>query len=266
MSLRSYTIATTTSTEAASAPPPPHVAALLPSGMSYIVHLYDEMEPQLSSLSSHLSAFTSERFVLLASIRMTEIFSYTACRQLMQMFFAIIFFHCSEYVLAVAIHGKNLVSLRSLLISKNYVFAMIFSLIEYFLEIYFFPGLKEHWSISNIGLAMVVVGEIIRKLAIITAGKSFTHLIKRYHEDHHVLVTHGVYKYIRHPSYCGFLIWSVGTQIMLCNPLLTFAFTVVVWHFFRQRIPYEEFFLLQFFGTEYEEYAKRTCSGIPFIK
>lgn len=197
---------------------------------------------------------------------MTELFSLTACRQLSQMFFAVIFFHGSEYVLAISFHGKNSVSLKSLLISKNYVVAMVCSLIEYFIEIYFFPEMKEHWAVSNMGLAIVVVGETIRKLAIITAGRSFTHLIKRYHEEHHILVTHGVYNYIRHPSYCGFLIWSVGTQIMLCNPLSTLAFSVVVWRFFQQRIPYEEFFLRQFFGSEYEEYAKRTTSGIPFIK
>ncbi|KAI3452754.1 hypothetical protein Pfo_009417 [Paulownia fortunei] len=197
---------------------------------------------------------------------MTEIFSFTACRQLSQMFFAIIFFHCSEYVLAIGIHGKNSATLKSLLISKNYALAMLCSLIEYVVEIYFFPGMKEHWSVSNMGLAMVVIGEFIRKLAIITAGRSFTHLIKRYHEQHHVLVTHGVYKYIRHPSYCGFFIWSVGTQIMLCNPLSTLAFAIVVWRFFRQRIPYEEFFLRQFFGSEYEEYARQASSGILFIK
>ncbi|KAG8383164.1 hypothetical protein BUALT_Bualt05G0156100 [Buddleja alternifolia] len=171
---------------------------------------------------------------------MTEIFTFTACRHLSQMFLAIIFFHSSEYILALAIHGKNNVTITSLLITKNYALAIVCSLIEYFVELYFFPGMKEHWSFSNTGLTMVVFGEIIRKLAIITAGRSFTHLIKRYHEEHHILVTNGVYKYIRHPSYCGFL---------LC-----------------QRIPYEEFFLRQFFGMEYEEYAAKTFSGIPFIK
>lgn len=197
---------------------------------------------------------------------MTEILSFTASRHLLQMFSAIIFFHCSEYVLAISIHGRNSVSLKSLLISKHYALAMICSLMEYVLENHFFPGMKENWAISNTGLAMVIIGELVRKSAVITAGRSFTHLIKRYHEEHHVLITHGVYKYMRHPSYCGFFIWSIGTQIMLCNPLSTLAFAFVVWRFFRQRIPYEEFFLRQFFGSEYEVYATRTYSGIPFIK
>ncbi|KAM0072297.1 putative protein-S-isoprenylcysteine O-methyltransferase [Helianthus debilis subsp. tardiflorus] len=196
--------------------------------------------------------------------KMTELFSHTASRQLSQMFFAVLFFHGFEYLLAIVFHGKSNVTLKSLLISQQYILAMILSILEYLLELYFSPELKEHWWISNFGLLMVVVGEVIRKLAIITGGRAFTHLIQRYHEEHHKLVTHGVYSIVRHPGYTGFLIWSVGTQVMLCNPVSTVAFTVVVWNFFHRRIPYEEYFLRQFFG-EYEEFAKRVPSGIPFV-
>lgn len=197
--------------------------------------------------------------------KMTEIFSYTAYRQLSQMFLAIIFFHSSEYILAVAMHGRSNISLKSLLISKEYLLAMFFSLLEYLIEIVLFPGLKEHWWVSNLGLAIVIIGEVIRKAAIITAGQAFTHLIKVYHEEHHKLITHGIYRFIRHPGYCGFFIWSVGTQIMLCNPISTIAFAIVVWRFFARRIPYEEYFLRQFFGSQYVEYAQGVPSGLPFV-
>ncbi|KAK9275185.1 hypothetical protein L1049_022446 [Liquidambar formosana] len=217
-------------------------------------HFWVDIATQLSVLVSCCSASFS------------EIFSYTACRQLSQMFLAIIFFHSSEYVLAITIHGKSNVTLRSLLISQNYLLAIVFSLLEYFLEILIFPWLKEYWWISNLGLTMVLIGEIIRKMAIITAGQSFTHLIKVNHEEHHKLITHGVYRFVRHPGYLGFFIWSVGTQIMLCNPISTIAFVVVVWHFFAKRIPYEEYFLRRFFGSQYEEYAHQVPSGVPFVK
>ncbi|QCD92388.1 protein-S-isoprenylcysteine O-methyltransferase B-like isoform X2 [Vigna unguiculata] len=197
---------------------------------------------------------------------MTEILSYTACRQLSQMFFAIVFFHSSEYFLAAIIHGRSNITLRSLLLSKHYVLAMIFSVLEYSIEIVLVPEMKEHWVISDLGLALVVIGEIIRKMGILTAWKAFTHLIKIYHDNDHKLITHGIYGYIRHPGYCGFLVWSVGTQIMLCNPISTIAFAAVVWRFFAKRIPYEEFFLRQFFGREYERYAQRVGSGVPFVK
>ncbi|CAN8256874.1 unnamed protein product [Cochlearia groenlandica] len=197
---------------------------------------------------------------------MAEIFSDTSFRQLTQMLLAIVFFHTSEYILAVAIHGASKVTLSSLLITKHYAFAMLISVIEYLIEITLFPGMKQRWWISNLGLVMIVFGEIIRKTAIITAGRSFTHLIKIRREDHHRLVTEGVYKIVRHPSYSGFLVWSVGTQVMLCNPVSAIAFAVVVWRFFAERIPYEEHYLKQFFGRQYVEYAQRVPSGVPFVK
>ncbi|KAK1390227.1 Protein-S-isoprenylcysteine O-methyltransferase [Heracleum sosnowskyi] len=221
--------------------------------MAMLNHFWIKLESQnLFSL-----AFSSGKF--------SEVFGYTACQQISEMLFSIAFFHVSEYILAIIFHGKSNVSLKSLLISKNYLVAMIFSLLEYLVEVYFFPGLKEHWRISNFGLAMVVIGEIIRKLAIITAGRAFTHLIKVYHEEHHELVRHGVYGFVRHPGYSGFLIWSVGTQVMLCNPISTVLFALVVWRFFSQRIPYEEYFLRQFFGSRYDAYAHQVPSGIPFV-
>ncbi|KAL2936798.1 Protein-S-isoprenylcysteine O-methyltransferase B [Bienertia sinuspersici] len=197
---------------------------------------------------------------------MIELFSYTACRQLSEFIVAIIFFHVSEYLLAVCTHGRSTVTLKSLLISKNYVMAMMCSLLEYWVEITYFPKLKEHWWISNLGLVLVVIGEAIRKGAMITAGRAFTHLIKIHQEEHHRLVSHGIYGFVRHPGYCGFFIWSVGTQIMLLNPICTPVFAVVVWKFFSERIPYEEFYLRQFFDDEYDEYAQRVPSGVPFVK
>ena len=88
---------------------------------------------------------------------------------------------------------------------------MLFSLLEHFIGIFLFPGLKEHWWLSNLGLAVVIVGEIIRKTSIIIVGQAFTHLIRINHEEHHKLITHGIYRCVRHPGHSGFSIWSVDT-------------------------------------------------------
>ncbi|KAJ4965898.1 hypothetical protein NE237_017747 [Protea cynaroides] len=197
---------------------------------------------------------------------MVEMLGYTAIRQLSQMIAAVAFFHSSEYVLAVSIHGRSNVTFSSLLISKQYVLAMGFSFLEYFLEILLLPWLKEYWWISNTGIVLVLIGEVIRKAAIITADRAFTHMIRVRHEDHHELVTHGIYRFIRHPGYSGFFIWATATQIMLCNPICIVAFMVVTWRFFSTRIRYEEYYLRQFFGSQYEEYSRRVPSGLPFIK
>ncbi|KAF7151431.1 hypothetical protein RHSIM_Rhsim02G0074800 [Rhododendron simsii] len=194
---------------------------------------------QEMSFLKHLQHAVESYFFLVQlsrSATFSEIFSYTACRQVLQLFLAIMFFIVSEYLLAISLHRRSNVTLRGTLVDQ------------------------QHWTYNACN------GEVIRKMAIIIAAQDFTHLIKIYHEDHHKLVTSGVYSFVRHTGYCGFFIWSIGTQIMLGNPISTVAFAIVVWNLFARQIPYEEYFLRQFFGSEYDEYARWLPSGVPFVK
>ena len=81
------------------------------------------------------------------------------------------------------------------LVSKPYVVAMVSGIIEYAIEGFLLPDLKSKAWVSYIGLSLVILGEMIRKTAIITAQKNFTHDIKLYHDESHKLVVHGVYGY-----------------------------------------------------------------------
>ncbi|KAG8066133.1 hypothetical protein GUJ93_ZPchr0004g39952 [Zizania palustris] len=107
---------------------------------------------------------------------------------------ALVIFHGSEYVLAAAFHGRRNVTATSLLISKQYVLAMSFAVLEHLTEALIFPELKEYRFVSHVGLLMVIIGEVVRKLAVVTAGHSFTHVIRIHYEDQHKLITHGVYR------------------------------------------------------------------------
>ena len=122
-----------------------------------------------------------------------------------------------------------------------------------------------HW-VSIIGILVCVAGEIIRKAAMLTAGSNFDHLIRVTREDEHQLVTSGVYSLCRHPSYVGWFYWSVGTQLVLCNPFCCIAYALVSWRFFYERIFEEEMTLLHFFGEDYEYYQNAVPTGLPFIK
>ena len=77
----------------------------------------------------------------------------------------------------------------------------------------FYTGLKSLWFLSAIGFIMCVSGEFLRKLAMWTASTNFNHEVQSVRADDHILVTHGVYKYMRHPSYVGWFIWSIGSQV-----------------------------------------------------
>lgn len=177
------------------------------------------------------------------------------------------FFHFSEFVTIATIQPTKL-STDSFVInhSPQYIIAAVTSWIEFFLESYFFPGLKELYYISYLGLAICIAGEFLRKLAMFTAGSNFNHLVQSEKAKDHILITSGIYSLFRHPSYVGWFYWAIGTQLILVNPLCTPVYLIVSWLFFKSRIYIEEITLLNFFGQNYVEYQKKVGTGIPFIK
>lgn len=75
------------------------------------------------------------------------------------------------------------------------------------------------------------------------AGSNFNHLVQKEKKAGHVLVTGGVYRYLRHPSYFGFFWWGLGTQVVLGNAVCLVGYAVVLWRFFRRRIESTSVFL-----------------------
>ncbi|KAK9810375.1 hypothetical protein WJX72_009708 [[Myrmecia] bisecta] len=175
------------------------------------------------------------------------------------------FFHTSEFLLACIFMRQEL-SWSSWCFSTPYAVAMACACAEYFLERQLVPQLKQTlpW-ISTVGLAMVILGEAVRKAAMVTAGHNFTHTVQFQRREEHALVTHGIYRVIRHPGYAGWLLWAVGTQLLLINPLCLAGYACICWNFFRRRISIEEEQLRKFFGRSYQHYAAAVPSGIPFI-
>ena len=116
-----------------------------------------------------------------------------------------------------------------------------------------------------LGIALVILGQVFRSLAMKQAGTSFNHIVQSSKKEDHVLVTSGVYQFSRHPAYFGFFWWGLGTQLVLGNPICFVAYTAVLWKFFSHRIMHEEKHLVSFFGEDYLHYRKKTSVLIPFI-
>lgn len=179
---------------------------------------------------------------------------------------SLLFFHASEFALAFHFQRQTL-STRSLLFSRPYVFAMLCAVAEYFAEsalvdrarwrfLSFLPRRLARF-VTFFGLIVVISGEILRKTAMITAARAFTHDLARTKKKEHELVDRGVYRWMRHPSYVGFFLYAVGTQIVLRNPVCSVAFAVVVSRFMAARVEAEEALLVSFFGAQYLRYSSR---------
>ncbi|XP_033764371.1 protein-S-isoprenylcysteine O-methyltransferase-like [Pecten maximus] len=179
---------------------------------------------------------------------------------------ALSFFHFSEYYTTAVTNPRSL-TLDSFLLdhSREYKLAAMASWLEFTIEWYIAPGLKQFHMISYVGLLIVLLGEIIRKASMFTAKTNFNHYVQYIKQDGHTLVTSGIYSYCRHPSYVGWFYWSIGTQLILFNPVCLVGYTIVSWKFFKERIYEEEIYLLNFFGEHYLDYQKKVGTGLPFI-
>uniref|UniRef100_A0A8D8Q6S9 Protein-S-isoprenylcysteine O-methyltransferase n=1 Tax=Cacopsylla melanoneura TaxID=428564 RepID=A0A8D8Q6S9_9HEMI len=180
------------------------------------------------------------------------------------------FFHYSEFLI-MALVNPGAVKMSSFMLNHSvpYHIAVVTSWIEYCAEMYFLSSYKLHpisTLIHTTGIVLCFTGEFIRKLAIFTASTNFNHIVQMNRKEGHRLVTDGIYSVFRHPSYVGWFMFSVGTQMILVNPICILGYTLASWDFFNARIYTEEEALIRFFGPEYITYQKRVKIWIPFIK
>ena len=181
-------------------------------------------------------------------------------------------FHLMEFFVT-AFFNPKVVASNSFLVnhSKAYTVAAIVASTEFLIRFCFGGNSREAssslwWNLTTtIGIGMVIFSQTIRSYAMMQCGESFNHYIQTLRKDNHILVTDGIYRYFRHPSYTGFYYWSIGTQMVLHNSVSALLFAVAGWKFFSQRIPYEERSLIRLFGDQYDDYVQRSYVGIPFV-
>lgn len=112
------------------------------------------------------------------------------------------------------------------------------------------------------GVALAAVGATLRVAPIFVLGKRFSGLVAI--QPGHTLVTTGLYAVIRHPSYLGLLVGSLGWGLAFRSGvgiLLTLLFVAAI----AARITSEEALLHLEFGAEYDAYRARTWRLIPLI-
>ena len=83
--------------------------------------------------------------------------------------------------------------------------------------------------------------------------------------EKHQLVTHGIYRWVRHPMYLALFLYSAGQALVLPNWLVgpSYGFAMVL--LFALRVGREERMMHEEFGKDYEAYAATTRRLLPGI-
>ena len=115
---------------------------------------------------------------------------------------------------------------------------------------------------SIVGLALVVIGFTILLVAQVTLRRYYSStLVIR--EDHQ-LITHGIYRFTRHPIYLGNIMVFIGVSVFTSSlyGLLIMSALIPI---FLNRIRMEERLLTEEFGDAHRTYMEATRKLLPFI-
>jgi protein-S-isoprenylcysteine O-methyltransferase Ste14 len=126
------------------------------------------------------------------------------------------------------------------------------------------PGIAAvRWVVFGVGVVAIVTGSLLRQWAITTLGRFFTPDVRVARDQ--LVVTGGPYRWVRHPSYTGFLLAVVGFGLALGNWLSILIVAVVPLLALVARIHVEEAALLSNLGEPYARFAaprKRLVPGV----
>ena len=125
-------------------------------------------------------------------------------------------------------------------------------------DILTFGGEGVRWF----GVTLYAVGGVLRIAPVFVLGRRFSGLVAI--QPGHQLVTGGIYRVIRHPSYLGLLVNALGWGLAFRAGVGVFI-AVLMLIVVLARIKAEERLLRETFGAEYDAYRARTWRLIPYL-
>ena len=125
----------------------------------------------------------------------------------------------------------------------------------------------DFWTLDGdavrwLGVVLFAAGGALRIWPVFVLGRRFSGLVAI--QPGHTLVTSGIYGLIRHPSYLGLLVGSLGWALAF-RSALGVLLTALLIPPLVARIAAEERLLRTQFGDEYDAYRSRTSRLIPGI-
>lgn len=118
--------------------------------------------------------------------------------------------------------------------------------------------------VQLIGFAIYITGHTVGILGRTSLGNNWSHGSEYQIKPNQALVTSGIYRYIRHPIYAGFLMIVVGGQLVV-ESYLVIPFTLLCYVVMHSIMLKEEHILTAQFGKQYSDYMIHTSRIFPGI-
>jgi protein-S-isoprenylcysteine O-methyltransferase Ste14 len=119
------------------------------------------------------------------------------------------------------------------------------------------------WPLFVVGLALMATGVLVRQWAIFVLSRFFT-VDVRVHPNQTV-VDRGPYRWVRHPSYSGLVLFLVGVGLAVSNWASLIVLALVPTAGLLVRVHSEERALLAALGEEYRRFAATRRRLFPGI-
>jgi len=134
----------------------------------------------------------------------------------------------------------------------------------------FIPAACDRYDVLTIGgeatrwlgVVLFAVGGALRIAPVFTLGERFSGLAAI--QPNHELVTDGLYRYIRNPSYLGLLISTLGWALAFRSSIGVVLTALIVIPLVA-RMRSEEALLGEHFGEAYAAYRARTWRLVPWV-
>ena len=117
-------------------------------------------------------------------------------------------------------------------------------------------------AVRYAGVLLYAAGLFLMNWAIVHLGRHFSVQVTL--QKDHELVTHGPYRFVRHPRYAGILLCFAGVALIFASAgalvLVAALLATLAW-----RVHDEEAMMADAFPAEWPRYAQRTARLIPYV-
>ncbi len=154
---------------------------------------------------------------------------------------------------------KRSFSWITITIVSSIVVSVQFTRLEWFLVPIEWRSLFE-----IVGLIIYTLGIMLRYLGSIALGEQFTRNISV--DRHQPLISHSVYRSMRHPLYVGLFLLVIAVPIYLGNGLMIVVAGSLMYRVLHHRIQLEEAKMEELLGERYREWKAERGKFFPILK